>query len=74
MPNAILERIHQVLENLARNFNINQNYVDKDDQLTVILAAADFAIRSTTNRLKGYSPDQLIFGNYMTLPINNMVD
>ena len=30
--NAILERIHQVLGNLVRNFNIRENHVDEDDQ------------------------------------------
>ena len=28
--NAILERIHRVLENPVRNFNIIETYVDKD--------------------------------------------
>ena len=32
MSNAILERIHQVLGNLVRTYNIYQTYVDKDDQ------------------------------------------
>ena len=29
--NAVLERIHHVLGNLLRNFNIQQTYVDKND-------------------------------------------
>ena len=28
MPNAILERIYQILGNLVRTFNIQQTYVD----------------------------------------------
>ena len=44
MSNAILERIHQVLGNLVRNFNIQQTYVDENDPWTGVLAAADFAI------------------------------
>ena len=38
--NEILERIHQVLGNLVWNFNIKESYVDEDDPLLGILAAA----------------------------------
>ena len=40
MSNMVLERIHQVLGNLMRNFNIYKTYVEKYDPWTVILAAA----------------------------------
>ena len=40
----------------------------------VILAAAAFVIRSSTNRIKGYSPGQLIFGRGMILPIKHRMD
>ena len=62
MSNAVLERIHQVLGNLVWTFNISHTYVDEDDPWTGILAAAAFAISSTTNRQKGSSPGQLVFG------------
>ena len=39
-----------------------------------ILAAAVFAIFSTTNNQKCYSTVQLIFGRDMILPIKHMVD
>ena len=52
MSNAILERIHRVLGNLVRPFNIQQAYVYKDDPWMGILDAAAFAIRSTTSRQK----------------------
>ena len=58
MSNAILEQIHQVLGNLVRTCNIIHTYVDKNDLWLVILASAEFAILSTKNRLKGYSPGQ----------------
>ena len=74
MSNAILELIHQVLGILVRTFNIQQTYVDKNDPWTGILAAADFAICSTTNRKKAYSLGQLIFGRNMIIPIKYMVD
>ena len=73
MSNAVLEQIHQVLGNLVRTSNISQTYVDKNYLWTGILAVAAFAIRSTTNRQKNYSPGQLIFGRDMILPIKHMV-
>ena len=74
MSNAILERIHQVLGNLVRNFNVQQTYVDENDPWTGILAAAAFSIPSTPNRQKGYISDQLNFGCDMILPIKHRVD
>ena len=70
MSNVILERIHQVLGNLGRTFNIQHTYIDKNDPWTGILDASAFLICSTTNEPKGYSPGQLIFGRDMILPIN----
>ena len=67
MSHAILERIHQVLGNLLRTFNIQQTYVDKNDLCAGTLGAAAFVIRSTTNRQKVYIPGQLIFGYDMRL-------
>ena len=51
-----------------------QTYVDKNDQWTGILAAAVFAIHSTTNRQKGYSPGQLLFGHDMIILIKHTMD
>ena len=73
MSNAILERIHQVIGNLVRTFNVQQTYVDKNDPWTDILAAAAFAIRSTTSRQKVYILGQLIFGRDMILQIKHRV-
>ena len=74
MSNAVLERIHQVIVNLVHTFNISQTYVDKNDPSTGILPAEYFAMLSTTNRLKGCSPCQLVFGHDMILPIKHKVD
>ena len=50
MSNAVLERIHQVLGNIVRTFNIStQTYVDKNELWRSILAPAVFEIHSTTN-------------------------
>ena len=45
MYNIVLERIHKVLVNLVRTYDINKIYVDEDDQILVILTAEAFAIR-----------------------------
>ena len=55
-------------------FNISQTYVDEDDPWTGILAAVAFAILSKTNRQKGYSPGQLIFGCVIINLIKHRVD
>ena len=74
ISNSVLERIHQVLGNLVRTFNIStQAYVENNYPWTEILAVAAFAIGSTTYREKGYSVGQLIFGRDMILPIKHMV-
>ena len=70
--NMILERLHSVLGNLVRTYNLQGNYLDKDDPWMVILSVTVFEIRSTVHILKGYTPGQLIFGRYMVLPIKHI--
>ena len=74
MSDVILERIQQVLGNLVRACKIIWNHVDEDDPWLGILSDSVFVIISTTNRLKVYSPGQLIFGCYMILLIKYTVD
>ena len=57
-----------------RAFNIKQTYVDGDDPWLDILYEETFVICSTTNRLKGYSPGQLVFGRDITLLIKHKLD
>ena len=57
-----------------RTFNIKETYVDEDDPLLDILAAAAFTICQKTNMLKGYRPLQLVFGCDMILLIKHEVD
>ena len=45
--NAVVERIHQVLANMVRTFELEDKYLDADDPWKVILSAVAFAIRST---------------------------
>ena len=50
---------------------MTQTYVDEDEPWLGILAASEFAIFSTTNRLKGYSPGQLVFGRDIIILIKH---
>ena len=74
MSNEVLEQIRQVLVNLVGTFNISQTYIEENYPWTVILAVAAFAISSTTNRQKSYSPFQLLFVRDMILPIKHNLD
>jgi hypothetical protein len=44
--NEILERVHQVIENIIQKFELESNYLDEDDPWKGILSAAAFAVRS----------------------------
>ena len=57
-----------------RTFNISYAYFDKNDPWLGILAAAAFAIHSTTNRQKGYSTGQLVFGHDIIILVKHNMD
>ena len=71
--NAILEWIHQVLVNIVRNFNINETNFEGNYPCSDILAASSFVIISMENRLKSYSPGQLVFDRDVILLIKHRV-
>ena len=48
--NATIERIHQLLGNLVRFYNLQETCVDDADPCMGILAAAAFEVRSTYHR------------------------
>ena len=72
--NAIIEIIHQVLENLVCTYNLQETYVDGADPWMGILEAAVFAFHSTYHKTKGKIAGQLVFGRDMILPINHVAD
>ena len=57
-----------------RTYNIKETYVDEEDPWFFILSAADFAILLTENRLRGYSPGQLVFGQDVVFLIKHTLD
>jgi len=67
--NAIVERVHQVIGNIIRTFELENNYLDEDDPWKGILSATAFAIRSTFHTSLQSTPGQLVFGRDMIFNI-----
>ena len=72
--NAIVERIHQVIGNIIRTFNLESNYLDNDDPWRGILAATAFAVRSTSHTTLQKTPGQLVFGWDMIFNIQHVAN
>jgi len=69
--NAICERVHQVIGNIIRTFELQTNYLDEDDPWKGILSATAFAIRCTYHTTLHSTPGQLIFGRDMIFNIKH---
>jgi len=69
--NAIVERVHQVIGNIIRTFELEGNYLDEDDPWKGILSATMFAVRSTFHTTLQASPGQLVFGRDMIFNIKH---
>ena len=72
--NAIVERIHQVLANMVRTFELEKKYLNKDDTWKGILSAVAFAVRSTIHTTSQKTPAQLVFDRDMILNIKHMAN
>jgi transposase InsO family protein len=72
--NAIIERIHQVIGNMIRTFELEDNYLDEEDPWKGILSATAFAVRSTLHTTLKQTPGQLVFGRDMILNIKHQAD
>jgi hypothetical protein len=72
--NGIIERVHQVLGNALRNFEIEKQELDNQNPWDEFLSAAAFAIRSTHHMTLGASPAQLVFNRDMFLPVEYVAD
>ena len=70
--NATIKRIHQVLDNIVRTYNLHETYVDDSNPWIEIPAAAAFVVRYMYHWTKGISPGQLFFGRYIILSINHI--
>ena len=69
--NAIVERVHQVIGNIIRTFELENNYLDEEDPWKGILSATAFAVRSTFHTTLQSTPGQLVFGRDMIFNIQH---
>lgn len=74
--NAVVERVHQVIGNMLRAFDLEDCYLlpPPFDPLEGIISAISFAIRSTWSTTMRATPGQLVFGRDMLLNIKHVVD
>ena len=69
--NAIVERVHQVIGNIIRTFELEDNYLDEEDPWKGILTATAFAVRATFHTTLKQTPGQLVFGRDMIFNIQH---
>jgi hypothetical protein len=72
--NAIVERVHQVIGNIIRTFELESSYLDEDDPFKGILSATAFAVRSTFHTSLQSTPGQLVFGRGMIFNIQHIAN
>ena len=72
--NGIIERVHQVLNDCLRTFELQKEELNEKDPWTPFLSATAFAIRSTYHTTLQATPAQLIYGRDMILPIQFKAD
>ena len=72
--NAIVEQIHQVIGNIIRTFDLENNYIDEKDPFKGVLAATAFAVRSTYHTTLKKMPGQLVFGRDMIFNIQHVAN
>jgi hypothetical protein len=72
--NGIIERVHQVLGNVMRAFELEERELDQSNPWDEFLTAAAYAIRSTHHTTLQASPAQLVFGRDMLLPVKFVAD
>jgi hypothetical protein len=63
--NSVIERIHQVMGNMVRYFELEDRQLDQDDPWKEFLLACAFAIGSTFHTTLQASPGQIVFGRDM---------
>jgi len=67
--NSILERVHQVIGNALRSFELHNEDLNEVNPFEPFMTATAFAIRSTYHTTLEATPGQLVFGRDMLLPI-----
>ena len=72
--NAIAERVHQVLGDMLRTFELEEQQLDEDNPFGRFLSACAYSVRSTYHTTLQATPAQLVFGRDMILPVNFRAD
>ena len=74
--NGILERVHQVLADGLRAFDLDGVEIDPedDDPFDEYISSVSYAIRSAYHQTHGFSPGQLVFGRDMFLDTRAEID
>ena len=72
--NSIVERIHQVLGNMMRTFDLDNADVNEEDLWSEFISSTCYAIRTTYHTTLGASPAELVFGRNMILPVQYKAD
>jgi len=67
--NGIVERVHAVLNDALRTFELEDRELDKKEPFREFLSATAFAIRATYHTVLECTPAQLVFGRDMILPV-----
>ena len=65
--NAIVERVHQVVQNMLRTKDLNNHVFDYHDPWSEMLSSIAWAIRTSYHSAKGATPSQLVFNRDMIL-------
>ena len=69
--NVFCERVHQVIGNIIKTFELESNYLDEEDPWKGILSATAFAVRSTFHTTLQQTPGQLVFGRDMIFNVKH---
>ena len=72
--NAIVERIHQVLNDMIRTHELEETELDDSNPFDEMLTSIAHAIRCTYHTVLQATPAQLVFGRDMILPIAMRAD
>ena len=72
--NGIIERVHQVLGNALRTFELEDRELDVTNPWDEFLSSIAYAVRTTHHTTLQASPAQLVFGRDMLLPVKFVAD
>jgi hypothetical protein len=72
--NGIIERVHLGLNDSLRTSEVDGREMDEKDPWGPFLSFAAYAIRSTFHTTIKATPEQLVFGRYIVLPIKLTAD